>query len=130
MRILILCTGNSARSQMAEGILRGLDSTLDVLSAGTRPASQVNPLAVQVMSEIGHDISHARPRDVEKFTGESFDYVITVCDNAAETCPVFAGDVRERLHIGFPDPHTVEEFRAVRDGIRQRFGALYATIGK
>ena len=126
MRILILCTGNSCRSQMAEGFLRSFDPTLEVYSAGTRPSANVHPKAIAVMKEAGIDLSGAFPKNVDRFTKEAFDYVITVCDNAKETCPVFFGKVQHRLHMGFEDPAdavgTEEEvlaiFRRVRDEIR------------
>ena len=132
-RILILCTGNSCRSQMAEGFLKALDNTLDVHSAGTDPASRVHPRAIAVMKEIGVDISGGHPKSVDQFLKEEFDYVITVCDNAKETCPVFSGKVRHRLHIGFDDPtgasgtdaYVLSEFRRVRDEIGFRFRQFY-----
>lgn len=132
-RILILCTGNSCRSQMAEGFLKSLDPNLEVYSAGTNPASQVHPKAVQVMKEIGIDISGGFPKSVDRFLDQSFDYVITVCDHAKETCPVFIGDVKEQLHFGFDDPaeatgtnkEILSEFRQVRDEIRNQFQQFY-----
>ena len=135
MRILILCTGNSCRSQMAEGLLRSFDPTLEVFSAGTRPAARVHPKAIAVMKEIGIDLHNAVPKDVEQFIHQPFDYVITVCDNAKESCPVFSGRVKHRLHIGFDDPAEASgsedeiwsEFRRVRDEIKNRFFNLYAT---
>lgn len=128
-RILILCTGNSCRSQMAEGFLKSLNENLEVFSAGTTPADKVNPKAVQVMKEVGIDISKNYPKMVDHFLNDSFDYVITVCDNARETCPVFIGKVGKQLHIGFEDPAvatgTEEEilnvFRKVRDEIKKEF---------
>jgi arsenate reductase len=128
-KILILCTGNSCRSQMAEGFLKSFDSKLQVYSAGTKPADSGNPFAIQAMSEVGIDISDGVPEDVEKYINRSFDYVITVCDNARESCPVFTGDVKAQLHIPFDDPAdatgTEEEvmpvYRRVRDEIRERF---------
>jgi len=128
-KILILCTGNSCRSQMAEGFLKSFDLELEVYSAGTKPAEKINPKAVQVMKEIGIDISNNYPKDVEQFINQSFDYVITVCDNAKETCPVFIGKVGKQIHIGFEDPAdatgTEEEiltvFRKVRDEIKEEF---------
>ena len=104
MKILILCTGNSARSQMAHGILQNLKADLYVHSAGTKPNLRVHPMAVEVMHDLGIDISHHVPMQVETYLKERWDYVITVCDGANETCPVFIGDVRHRLHIGFEDP--------------------------
>jgi arsenate reductase (thioredoxin) len=126
-RVLILCTGNSARSQMAEGWLRHLDSErFDVFSAGTKP-SIVNPLAIQVMREVDIDISNHRSKSVAEFAYQPFDYVITVCDQAAEACPVFPGPA-QRLHWSFPDPSTVQgddnarlqAFREVRDGLKDQ----------
>lgn len=132
-RILILCTGNSCRSQMAEGFLKSLDENLEVYSAGTKPAERVNPFAIKAMKEIGIDISNGIAEDVEKYLSQSFDYVITVCDNAKETCPIFMGDVKHRLHIGFDDPAdafgTDEEvmpvYRRVRDEIKRDFFEFY-----
>lgn len=128
-RILILCTGNSCRSQMAEGFLKSFDPQLEVYSAGTKPAEKINPFAVKAMKEIGIDISNGVAEDVDKYLSQSFDYVITVCDNAKETCPVFIGEVKHRLHIGFDDPAeavgTEEEvmpvYRKVRDEIKEKF---------
>lgn len=125
-RVLILCTGNSARSQMAEGILRhdGGDK-FEVFSAGVRP-SAVRPEAIQVLREIGLDISGHRAKAVAEFVGQDFDYIITVCDNAKETCPIFPGKAR-RIHQSFTDPpapnvgddeHRLAIFRRVRDELR------------
>ncbi|MCS7023607.1 MAG: arsenate reductase ArsC [Bryobacteraceae bacterium] len=133
LRVLILCTGNSARSQMTEGFLRSLDSRLEVHSAGTKPAPRVNPFAIQAMKEIGIDISSGQPKSVEGYLGQSFDFVITVCDDADKNCPRFSGKVGRRLHLGFPDPakatgtdeQKLAVFRTVRDDIRTRFTALY-----
>ncbi len=125
-RILILCTGNSARSQMAEGLLRHLGGpAVDVHSAGTKPVG-VNPLAVEAMREIGLDISRHRSKSVAEFEGRQFDAVITVCDSAAERCPVFPGAPR-RIHWSLPDPAAAtgspEErllvFRRVRDTLEE-----------
>jgi arsenate reductase (thioredoxin) len=137
-RILVLCTGNSARSQMAEGILRSLDPQLEVFSAGTEPASHINPNAVRVMQELNIDISQGKPKAVQQFLGQSFDYVITVCDDADKNCPRFSGKVGKRLHIGFVDPARAsgsEEavltvFRRVRDEIKARFTDFYNREGK
>ena len=112
---------------MAEGFLKSVNNNLEVYSAGTNPAESVNPYAVKAMKEIGIDISDGIPENVEKYLSESFDYVITVCDNAKETCPVFLGNVEHRFHIGFDDPAdavgTEEEvmpvYRRVRDEIRE-----------
>jgi protein-tyrosine-phosphatase/N-acetylglutamate synthase-like GNAT family acetyltransferase len=133
IRILILCTGNSARSQMAEALLKSYDERLEVLSAGTEPAAAIHPHAVRAMAEIGIDIAGARPKNVAEFLGEPFDYVITVCGNAEASCPAFQGPVRRRLHIGFEDPtaargsdaQVLEEFRRVRDEIAVRFREFY-----
>ncbi len=133
MKILILCTGNSCRSQMAEGLLKSFDSNLVVYSAGTDPAANVSPEAIEVMKELGIDISEYRPKSVDIFINDSFDYVITVCDNAKESCPVFTGNVKNRLHLGFDDPAeasgTDEEilsvFRQTRDEILLRFKEFY-----
>ena len=133
MKILILCTGNSCRSQMAHGILQSFDKNLIVCSAGTKPATQINPKAVVVMKEFGIDISDHKPTMVDQYLNEEWDYVITVCDNAKETCPVFLGNVTHRLHIGFEDPSNAtgteefiwSEFRRVRDEIKQGFYTFY-----
>lgn len=132
-RILILCTGNSARSQMAEGFLKSFDFNLEVFSAGTNPAEKVNPVAVKVMREVGIDLSKQYPKSVEQFVEQPFDYVITVCDNAKETCPVFVGRVKHRLHLGFEDPaeargtdaEVTEVFRRIRDEIKNTFHQFY-----
>lgn len=118
---------------MAEGFLKSFDKELEVYSAGTKPAESVNPKAIQVMKEVGIDISNNYSKDVEQFINQSFDYVITVCDNAKETCPVFIGNVGKQLHIGFEDPAdatgTEEEilsvFRRVRDEIKREFYDFY-----
>jgi arsenate reductase (thioredoxin) len=129
-RVLILCTGNSARSQMAEGLLRRAGGgRFEVSSAGTRPAG-VRPEAVKALREVGVDISGHRSKSVEEFAGQAFDYVITVCDNARESCPVFP-EATERIHWSFDDPAAVEgdaatrlaAFRRVRDEIGERLRA-------
>lgn len=133
MKILILCTGNSCRSQMAEGFLKSFDPRLEVFSAGTQPDSQANPNAVAAMNELGIDISGNKPKSVDSFLTDPFDYVITVCGGAQETCPAFIGKVKTRLHIGFDDPAdavgTTEEvmpvYRRVRDEIKEGFKAFY-----
>ena len=133
MKILILCTGNSCRSQMAHGFLQSFDKNLTVCSAGTLPAERVNPLAINVMLEAGIDISRHIPNPVEKFLDEEWNFVITVCDHAKETCPVFTGQVKKRLHIGFEDPsesvgseeYILSRFRKVRDEIRIAFWQFY-----
>ena len=133
MNILVICTGNSCRSQMAEGFLKSFDKTLDVFSAGTHPAKQVNPNAVKVMDELGIDISQQVPEPVDKYTDREWDYVITVCGGAKEACPVFIGNVKHRLHIGFDDPadavgseeEVLAVYRRVRDEIREEFNLFY-----
>lgn len=132
-RILILCTGNSCRSQMAEGFLKSFDKNLEVFSAGTKPAEKVNPFAVKAMQEIGIDISNGVSENVDKYLSQSFDYVITVCDNAKETCPVFIGNVKHQIHIGFDDPadavgseeEVIPVYRRVRDEIKNDFYEFY-----
>jgi arsenate reductase len=118
---------------MAEGFLKSFDSKLEVFSAGTNPATQISLRSIKVMKEIGIDINGERPKSVDQFTAEPFDYVITVCDHAKETCPFFTGKVVHRLHIGFDDPAeatgTEEEilsvFRRVRDEINEKFTEFY-----
>jgi arsenate reductase (thioredoxin) len=133
LRVLVLCTGNSARSQMTEGYLRSLDARLEVHSAGTQPAPRVNPFAVRAMKEIGLDISAAKPKHVSQFLDRPFDFVITVCGDADENCPNFRGMVGKRVHIGFDDPakargtdeQVMQVFRRVRDEIRVQFEGFY-----
>lgn len=133
MKVLILCTGNSCRSQMAHGFLQSIDKDLSVFSAGTKPAEKVNPKAVEVMKEARVDISGHNPHNVTEYLDEPWDYVITVCGGANENCPVFTGDVKHRLHIGFDDPSDAKgsdefvasEFRRVRDEIIVRFKKFY-----
>ena len=128
-KVLVLCTGNSARSQMAEGFLKSLNPGFEVHSAGTQPAPEVHPTAIRAMKEIGIDISRGRPKNVDQFLKDSFDYVITVCDDADQNCPSFTGSVKSRLHLGFRDPaketgsqeEVLAAFRIVRDQIRARF---------
>jgi arsenate reductase (thioredoxin) len=131
-RILILCTANSARSQMAEGLMRhAAGSRYEVFSAGSKPAS-VRPEAIAVMKEIDIDISGHRSKSVDEFAGQKFDYVITVCDNAAIACPVFPGET-QRLHWPFDDPAAIEgtdveregAFRSVRDEIQKRIREVF-----
>jgi arsenate reductase len=133
-RVLILCTGNSARSQMAEGLLRhDAGDMFEVASAGVEP-SHVRPQAIEVMREVAIDISNHRSKSVDEFTSKEFDYVITVCDNANERCPAFPG-ITQRIHWSFDDPAVVEGeaqeklavFRRVRDEIRDRLRAFAAT---
>ncbi len=127
-RVLILCTGNSCRSQMAEGLVNhSLKGAWEARSAGTHPASRVHPLAVEAMAEIGIDISAGTPEPVDAYLKQPWDLVVTVCDHARKTCPVFPGSVKQ-VHIPFEDPAgavgTEEErravFRRVRDEIRER----------
>jgi arsenate reductase (thioredoxin) len=132
-KILILCTGNSCRSQMAEGILKAIDPELEVFSAGVNPASIIQPETYKVMEEIGIDISKNYAKDVKIFSNNSFDYVITVCDHAKESCPLFTGEVKNRVHISFEDPYQAggneEErlmvYRKVRDEIKDEFNKFY-----
>jgi arsenate reductase len=132
-KILVLCTGNSCRSQMAEGFLKSFNKDLEVYSAGTNPAYKVSSHAIRAMNEIGIDISSGKPEDVDIYLEQSFDYVITVCDNAKETCPVFSGEVKHSLHMGFEDPaeatgteeEIMEAFRTVRDQIKEGFYKFY-----
>lgn len=135
MRILILCTGNSCRSQMAHGWLQALDSKLEVYSAGTKASGNLNPKAGEVMLEAGIDISHHTSDSIEKYLNSEWDYVITVCGGANESCPTFNGKVKHRLHIGFDDPSEVvgtpefinSEFIRVRDEIKKAFYELYTS---
>jgi len=121
---------------MAEGFLKSLDSGLQVFSAGTKPESRINPNAVKVMSEIGIDISSQIPKNADIFKDKSFDYVITVCDSAKESCPVFTGAVKHRLHIGFEDPalakgsdeEVLAVYRKVRDEIKTEFEKFCNTL--
>lgn len=132
-KILILCTGNSCRSQMAEGLLKSFDENLEVFSAGTNPSNQVHPKAIVVMKELGIDLSKNYPKKVDQFLADAFDYVVTVCDNAKGTCPVFFGKVKNQLHIGFEDPaeatgteeEILNEFRRIRDEIKRDFYEFY-----
>ena len=133
MKILILCTGNSCRSQMAHGFLQSFDPNIIVRSAGTEASGKLNPKAVAVMKEAGIDISHHTSDSVDLYLGEEWDYVITVCGGANEACPAFIGNVKHRLHIGFDDPsHAVgtddfirNEFIRVRDEIKEGFFKFY-----
>ncbi|MCQ2251268.1 MAG: arsenate reductase ArsC [Bacteroidales bacterium] len=132
-RILILCTGNRCRSQMAQGILKNLRPDFDVHSAGVQPASEVHTLGIKVMKEIGIDISAHYPKHVERYINQEWDYVITVCGGARDNCPVFSGKVSHRLHIGFDDPdafsgpeeEVLNEFRRVRDEIAAKMKEIF-----
>jgi arsenate reductase (thioredoxin) len=135
-RVLILCTGNTARSQMAEALLRNDgDERFEVLSAGVEPSS-VRPLAIEAMREIGIDISGQRSKSVDEFLGQDFDYMITVCDNANQRCPVFPGKTK-RIHWSIDDPAAAKGdeqerlgiFRRVRDEIREKLREFIATEG-
>ena len=134
IRVLFLCTGNSARSQMAEGLLRSLGGKdFEVYSAGTHPQG-LHPLTVQVMRESGIDITGQHGKSLDRFRGQSFDYIITVCDRARDHCPTFPGD-NQRVHWGFADPaavtgseaERVAAFRRVRNEIGERL-RLWVTI--
>ncbi|WP_010664139.1 arsenate reductase ArsC [Marinilabilia salmonicolor] len=133
MKILILCTGNSCRSQMAHGFMQSFNKDLYVRSAGTEASGKLNANAVKAMKEIGIDISHHTSDSVEKYLGDEWDYVITVCGGANENCPVFMGKVEHRLHMGFDDPsHATgtdefirSEFIRVREEIKETFNKFY-----
>jgi len=136
IRILILCTGNSCRSQMAEGLFQRLASDEVVaFSAGIKPQGYVHPLAVRAMQEIGVDISQARSKSVDEFVNQSFDFVVTVCDHAAEHCPTFANSTT-RIHWPIDDPFTVagdeaarlEAYRRARDELRERIETFLAEL--
>jgi arsenate reductase len=132
-RVLFLCTGNSARSQLAEGLLRQMaGDQFEVFSAGTSPKG-LHPRSLEVMSEVGIDISHHKSKDLSEFANQEFDYVITVCDRAKQQCPVFPG--AESIHWGFDDPaeasseRQLETFRRVRDEIRDRL-SLFLSVNR
>lgn len=133
IKILILCTGNACRSQMAHGLLQSFDKNIEVHSAGTFPGTEVNTIAIKVMAEAGIDISGHYPKPVDIYMNDEWDYVITVCDQAKETCPVFTGKVKHRLHMPYIDPSflegtdefILEEFYKVRDQIKNDFYKLY-----
>ena len=133
MKVLILCTGNSCRSQMAHGFLQSFDNRIEVASAGTEASGELNRKAVEVMKEIDIDISQHTSDSVDKYLNEEWDYVITVCGGANENCPLFPGKVRHRLHIGFDDPSDAtgtpefiqSEYYRVRDEIKEAFYKLY-----
>ena len=133
MRILVLCTGNSCRSQMAHGFLNHFNKEMEVYSAGVHPAYRVMPESIEVMAEKGIDISKHTPEHVYDYMKLPFDYVITVCDHANETCPIFTGEVKHRMHLPFPNPihakggfkKRLKAYREVRDAIEKRFYKLY-----
>lgn len=118
---------------MAEGFLKSFDKRLEVYSAGTKPEKDINPFTVKVMNEVGIDISKSKPKNVNQFINQSFDFVITVCDNAKEICPVFKGNVKNYLHIGFNDPaeatgtkeQILEIYKKIRDEIKLEFLNFY-----
>jgi arsenate reductase len=127
LKVLFLCTENACRSQMAEGLVNhDLAGQVKAYSAGIRP-SRVNPMAIQVMAEVGIDISHHRSKSVDDLAGQQFDLVITVCDQAQEQCPLFTGET-EVMHVGFPDPArssgSERIFRKVRDALREQLVPL------
>ncbi|MEI6766817.1 MAG: arsenate reductase ArsC [Bacteroidota bacterium] len=136
MKILIICTGNTCRSQMAEGFLKSLNHSTEVYSAGTHAEHRVNPYAVEVMAEIGIDISRQTPKSVDLFLNDSFDYVITVCDGAKDVCPNFSGNVAHHKHIGFEDPadakgsreEVLAVYRKVRNQIIKAFTSFNDSI--
>ena len=140
LKVLFLCTGNSCRSQMAEGWARALKSeVIDAYSAGTDPHG-MNALAMKVMAEAGVDIGRHRSKHVNEFAGMPFDYVVTVCDSANETCPVFPGRVK-RVHVGFDDPprlargakdeaEALTHYRRVRDEIKSFVASLPDALRK
>lgn len=132
-KILILCTGNSCRSQMAHGFLQSFDPKLLVYSAGTQASGKVNPKVIEVMLDTGVDISHYTSDSVEQYINDEWDYVITVCGGAKESCPTFSGKVKNHLHIGFDDPSEAKgatefiqsEYIRVRNEIKKAFYELY-----
>lgn len=133
MKVLILCTGNSCRSQMAHGFLQSFDANLTVRSAGTEASGKLNAKAVKAMGEIGLDISNHTSDSVDLYLDQEWDYVITVCDGANGACPAFMGKVKNRIHIGFNDPSHAKgsdefiwsEFIRVRDEIKDDFNKFY-----
>lgn len=135
MKILIICTGNTCRSQMAEAFLKSFDRRLEVYSAGTHAEAAINPRTVIVMKELGMDVSGNKPKSVDIFLDDSYEYVITVCDGAKEVCPVFTGKVKNRVHIGFEDPASYKgsdddvlpHYRRIRDEIKERFFEFYSS---
>lgn len=135
MKVLILCTGNSCRSQMAHGFLQSFDNKLEVYSAGTQASGRLNQKAVEVMKDAGIDISQHTSDNVSQYLNDEWDYVITVCGGANESCPAFNGKVKNRLHIGFDDPSDAKgteeyihsEFIRVRNEIKKAFFNFYNT---
>ena len=138
-RVLILCTGNSCRSQMAEGLINArLGDRYEAFSAGTRPAGYVHPKAISVMAELGIDLSQNDSQSTDDFTGRHFDFVITVCDSAHEDCPIWLDNAGQRTHIGFDDPakatgtetEIMDQFRRVRDEIADHVLAYLSASAK
>jgi len=133
MKLLVLCTGNSCRSQMAEGFLKSFDNRLHVVSAGTKPSTEVHPNAIKVMKQVNIEIENNYPKPVSDFLFTDFDYVITVCGGANESCPAFTGKVKNKIHIGFDDPaeatgtkdEIMLEFIRIRNEIEQRVSKFY-----
>ena len=133
MKILILCTGNSCRSQMGQAFMQSYNKNLEVYSAGTEPSNKVHPIAIKVMKELDFDLVNYKPESVNLYLDIDFDYLITVCGGAKEACPTFTGKVKKRIHIGFDDPaeakgndtFILSEFRRIRDEINNDFKAYY-----
>lgn len=133
MKILIVCNGNSCRSQMTESFLKKFDPLLEVYSAGLEPLDRVNPLAIKVMKEKGIDISNRYPKPISKFLNQDFDYIVTISDKAQESLPSFNGKVKNHVHLNFEDPSKadgfgeskLEIFRKVRDSIEDHFYHFY-----
>ena len=137
IKMLVLCTGNTCRSQMAHGLLQSYGKDLAVYSGGVKAEPRVNPKAVLVMREMGIDISDHKPCQVDEYLNEDWDYVITVCDNADKTCPTFNGKVAHRIHMPFEDPSKVKvgtyefkmnEYRRIRDEINDKMFKLYCEM--
>lgn len=135
MKVLVLCTGNACRSQMAHAFLEKMASGWEVFSAGTTPADEIHPMAIEVMKEKGIDIQHHRPEHVGVYQNQSFDCLITVCDDANENCPVFSGKVKKRFHFPFEDPAAyvgsdqdkLSFFRIIRNQIKNKMFDFYNT---
>ncbi|MCF8369814.1 MAG: arsenate reductase ArsC [Bacteroidales bacterium] len=133
MKVLVLCTGNSCRSHMAEAFLRSFDQKLEVFSAGTLPEREIHPLADKVMSETGIPLNGHFPKNVDGFLHKDFDFLVTVCERARESCPEFKGSIKKQIHIGISDPvhfigneeETLKEFRKTRDIIKSSFYRFY-----
>ncbi|NOU48907.1 MAG: arsenate reductase ArsC [Bacteroidales bacterium] len=133
MKILIICTGNSCRSPIAQGFLKSFDQDLEIASAGTKPELKVNPFAIQVMKESFIDISNHVPTAVETYLNNDFDFVVTVCENSNSVCPTFNGKIKNRLHIGFDDPadatgtdqEKLKVYRQTRDNIKNEIFKFY-----